>query len=126
MSEDATVPAAANEAATESEWRQSELDQRDRHHRSQLISVYVAAFLTLAGLVVTAVGIVWTLDGQQQEQRDAAEQFQQTLEKQEDQRREDARRFQLSLQREEYPQIVEGLSRASAAVQDSSMRRLAT
>ena len=98
MSEDATVPAAAAEAATESEWRQQELDQRDRHHRTQLISVYVAAVLTLAGLIVTAIGIIRTLDGQQQEQQDAAEQFQRTLEQQEQQRAEDAEQFQQTLE----------------------------
>ena len=144
MSEDATVPAAAAEAATESEWRQRELEQRDRHHEGQQRTERRASWVTAVSVIITGLGIVGALVMQQRQQHDAADQFRQTLEQQEQQRaedaeqfqqtleaqgrqrREDAQRFQLSAQRDEYRQIVEGLSSSSAAVQDSSMRRLVT
>lgn len=89
-------------------WRAREFQQRDDLQHKQARLARRTGLITAGSVLVSAVALVTTVVMQERQSRRAAEQT------------------RLSLQREEYAQIVSGLSSSSVAVQDSSMRRLAT
>lgn len=88
------------------EWRGREFKQRDRHNAEHKTLVRWTAFLSTLTIVISLAALSATIIYQERQSRTSTEQFQE------------------SLRRDEYGQIVAGLSSSSAAVQDSSMRRL--